>query len=76
MFVKKQPGTKCLGLGTRRHRAIDDKMRKELLNLLSCHFARMAFVVKEDEPPHPINMRQIGAVRVVFRPQDIRQLDQ
>ncbi len=40
---------------------------KEGANLGSAHLGRMAFVMKEDNPPHPIHIGLFGAVGILFQ---------
>ncbi len=41
---------------------VDGKVGQELIDLSLAYFCCQAFVVKEDEPPHPVDLGFLGLV--------------
>jgi len=50
------------------------QVSEEGADLWGAHLSRMAFIVEQDETPHPIHIGLLGAVRIMFEAQFFAQL--
>jgi hypothetical protein len=67
-LIKEQDGRERLILGAGGNVAFERQMGQERLDLDGAHVARMPFVVVQDEPLDPIDIRRLGSLRVVQEP--------
>jgi len=76
LFVQKKNGAQSLILRRRCDFFFHRQMRQELIDLQFSHLQRVAFVVKENEPPDPLDVSFLCAVAVVqgaYRGSDLIQ---
>ena len=65
LLVQEEHGGERLVLRRRAHMPVDRQRCEELRDLRRPHLRRMPFVVKQDEPPSPTDVRFLGTVAVV-----------
>lgn len=69
LLVKKEERSESLVLRGSRYIFLHSEMCEELGDLVFAHLVWVALVVKEDEAPYPIDVRLLGADRIMFHAQ-------
>ena len=71
VLVQEKKRAQCLVLAGGAQVSVGGEAREELRDLLLTHFVRMAFAVKENEPPDPADIGPLGSMAVMPGPDGV-----
>jgi hypothetical protein len=76
LFIKKQQSIERLILRGGGHFQIGGQIRQKIFNLLRAHILGMTFVIIQDKPSYPGDVRLFCPPGIVLRPDDLTHLIQ